>query len=265
MLEQRVEELKRIIAGNDGRNAADARFSRAVDELVSAVYDDIGEIKDLPTRALFDLFVIKVLYVGRHSRHADVVEYLGGLLESNISAPELAPPGAAGAPRTMYFSDMLDEEHVGAFESRFEAYRNYGDNALFRAGVFPTSMRPRRPSHPTHLRRGAARTVDAEYYVTTGKAMYRMASAEDLAEDTRQRATLSKLAEHFEIYVDALNEMSERYIMGFDLELIADKMLDNINRYRESRDERHLSNARRYAAILSIDRLRFPALFDEQH
>ena len=265
MLEQRVQELKQIIAGNDGRNAADARFSRVVDELVSAVYDDIGEIKDLPTRALFDLFVIKVLYVGRRSRHAAVIDYLGSLLDTCIAARELFPPDAAGKPQTMYFSDMLSEEKVGAYPTRFEAYRKYGDTALFLTGVFPASMGPCRPSHRMPLRRRAARTVDASYYVTTGKAMYSMASREDLADDTNQRDTLSKLAQYFEVYVDALNEMSERYIMGFDMELIADKMLDNINRYRASRDEKYLTNARRYAAILSIDRLRFPSLFEEQH
>ena len=55
--------------------------------------------------------------------------------------------------------------------------------------------------------------------------------------------------------------MSERYILGFDLDLIADKMLDNFNRYRETGDEHALDNARRYASILRLDRARFPALF----
>jgi hypothetical protein len=111
------------------------------------------------------------------------------------------------------------------------------------------------------MRRRGAGTVDTGYYITTGKAMYRMAAGHNLAEDTQQRETLAKLAEHFEVYVDALNEMSERYIMGFDMELIADKMLDSINRYRQSGEERFLDNARRYAAILRVDTARFPALF----
>ena len=264
MLEQRVEELKRIIAGNDGRNAADARFTRAVDELVSAVYDDIGEIKDLPTRALFDLFVIKVLYVGRHSRHADVIDYLGALLDTYIATRELFPADESGKPRRLYFSDMLSDDRMAQYQNRFEAYRKYGDSALFVAGVFPQSLRARRPSSRTHMRRSAASTMDAGYYVTTGKTMYRMASREDLAADTHQRDTLAKLAEYFEVYADALSEMSARYIMGFDMELIADKMLDNVNRYRASRDDRYLTNARRYAAILSIDRQRFPSLYEDR-
>ena len=263
MLEERVRELKGIISGADGRNAADARFARAVDELVSAVYDDIGEIKRLPTRALFDLFVIKVLYVGRQSSDAGVLDYLGQLLESRLDASELFPPDDDGRPRRMYFSEMLDPNMRGRYQNMFEAWRGYADNALFMTGMFPQSMQPRRAAPGAMRRRPSRRGIDAGYYVSTGKAMYRMAARHELAEDTQQRDTLEKLGRYFELYADALNEMSERYIMGFDMELIADKMLDNFNRYRESGDEAYLTNARRYAAILRLDRERFPSLFGE--
>ena len=263
MLEERVRELKGIISGADGRNAVDARFARAVDELVSAVYDDIGEIKRLPTRALFDLFVIKVLYVGRRSSDAGVVDYLGQLLESRLDAGELFPPDEQGRPRRMYFSDMLDPNMRGRHQNMFEAWRGYADNALFVTGMFPHSVQPRRAARGVVRRRSSRPGIDAGYYVSTGKTMYRMAARHELAEDTQQRVTLEKLARYFEVYADALNEMSERYIMGFDMELIADKMLDNFNRYRVSRDEAYLTNARRYAAILQLDRDRFPSLFSQ--
>jgi hypothetical protein len=262
MLEQRVEELKRIIAGNDGRNAADSRFARAVDELVSAVYDDIGQVKRMSSRALFDLFVIKVLYVGRHSRHAGVIDYLGRLLDSYLYARELFPPDERGRPRRLYFSDILDEPRLGGrFQNRFEAYRKYGDNALVVSGVFAPSLNRRRPPARGPLRRQRVPMVDRGYYVTTGKAMYRLAAHHELAEDTQQRDTLARLAEHFEVYSDALSEMSERYILGFDMELIADKMLDAINAYRRSGDATHLESARRYAALLRLDPDRFPSAF----
>jgi len=61
--------------------------------------------------------------------------------------------------------------------------------------------------------------------------------------------------------MDALNEVSERYVLGFDLNLIADKMLDNFNLYRRTGEDRYLENARRYAAILKLDEGRFPALY----
>jgi hypothetical protein len=177
MLEQRIRELKEIIAANDGRNAADRRFARAVDDLISAFYDDIGHITDTPPRALFDLFVIKVLYVGRGSCHADVIEYLGALLDTFLYARELFPPDAAGKPARMYFSDALDEEPGDeARRDRFEAYRRYGDSALFLSGVFRASLarRTRRGDGP--LRGTRTPSVDASYYVSTGRTMYRMAS-----------------------------------------------------------------------------------------
>lgn len=263
MIEDSVRELKEIIANNDGHNAADSRFARAVDELVSAVYDDIGEISALPARTLFDLFVIKVLYVGRHSVDAGVIDYLGSMLETCLLTDQLFPPGDDGRPHRMYFSDMLDaEKQPPGVANVFEAYRKYADGALFLSGVFPSSLRPA-PCHATPLRRRAAPGIDAAYYVTTGKAMYRMAARDGHATCTHQPDTLSKLADHFEVYVDALNEMSERYIMGFDMRLIADKMLDGFNRYRASREEQHLASGRRYAAILRIDREQFPWLNPE--
>ena len=80
-----------------------------------------------------------------------------------------------------------------------------------------------------------------------------MAAEHELAEDTQQRETLAKLASHFEVYLEALNEMSERYLMGFDMQLITDKMLDSINQYRQTGEERWLRDAGRYAAILKVD------------
>ncbi len=260
MIEDRVRELKEIIASNDGHNAADARFARAVDELVSAAYDDIGRMSALPARTLFDLFVIKVLYVGRHSVDAGVIDYLGALLETCLLTSELFPADDDGRPRRLYFSDMLDpEKRPRDVPNVFDAYRQYADGALFLSGIFPTSLQP--PVRTaTHLRQRASRGVDAAYYVSTGKAMYRLAARDEHATCAHQPDTLSKLAQHFELYVDALNEMSERYIMGFDLQVITDKMLDGFNRYRTTHDEQHLATARRYAEILHVDDDRFPAL-----
>jgi hypothetical protein len=171
-----------------------------------------------------------------------------------MRARDLDPPDAEGRPRTMYFSDMLDERRrVKFYESRYEAYRRYADRALFISGVFPQSLRRRRAASPGVLRRDAAAAVDTGYYVSTGKTMYRMAALEDGAARDRRRETLSRLAGSFEIYVDALNEMSHRYIMGVDREAVGDHMLDRINRHRHGPDSAALPEARRYAALLNID------------
>lgn len=246
LIEQRVHELKAIIAGNDGRNAADRRFSRAVDELLSAVYDDIGSVSSLPARALFDLFVIKVLYVGRHSRDAAVIDYIGSMLEAYIDVRKLFPDDEHGRPRRLYYSDMLDaEKHPRDEPDVYEAYRRYADSALFLSGVFPSSLTPR-PRPKGHLRRNASPTVDAAYYVTTGKQMYRMAAEHPHSECAHAPRTLAMLGDNFELYADALKEVSERYITGFDFGLIADKMLDAMNTGEPA-------TAARYADILHLN------------
>ncbi|HXK33972.1 MAG TPA: hypothetical protein VNM91_08190 [Dehalococcoidia bacterium] len=253
-LERRVDELKEIIAGNDGRNAADARFARTVDNLVRAVYEDIGQIARIPARTLFDLFVIKVLYVGRQSSDAAVVDYLARLLERCIDIRQVFPSGPDGRPRTMYFSDMLDpQRHPADVPNVFEAYRRYADAALFLSGVFPASLGRRRPGGPSALRRRAAPTVDPAYYATTGKTMYRMAAFDDHSGCEHDPETLRKLSDYFDVYADALNEMSERYIVGFDMSAIADRMLDSFNRYRTLADERARADAHRYAHLLGAD------------
>jgi hypothetical protein len=246
LIEQRVRELKDIIAGNDGQNAADRRFSRAVDELLSAAYDDIGSVTSLPARALFDLFVIKVLYVGRQSRDAAIIEYIAAMLEAYIDVRRLFPADEVGRPRRLYYSDMLDPQKLPLDEPDvYEAYRRYADSALFLSGVFPASLRSRARAK-THLRRRAAPTLDAAYYVATGKDMYRMAARHHHSECSHAPRTLAMLGDNFELYADALNEMSERYISGFDFGLIADKMLDAMNAGRPS-------DASRYRTLITQD------------
>ena len=137
----------------------------------------------------------------------------------------------------------------------FEAYRSYGDSSLFVTGVFPMALRPHR-----RARRMRVAFVDRSYYVSTGRRSYRMAAQHKLAESTEQRTLLEKLADYFDVYADALNEMSNRYIMGFDMRLIADKMLDSINQYHRTGEGRILQNARRYASILNVEAQAFPSL-----
>lgn len=255
MLESAVSELKQDIAQSDGRNVADAPFARRVDELIGVFYDDIGAIINISTRSLFDLFVIKVLYVERRSTDAGVVDYLGQLLDRYLYTRELFPIAREGKLSWFYLSDLLAEtEHLTHFQNLFEAYRKYGDNSLFVTGIFPKVLRQR---HRGRMR-APVPSIDRSYYVTTGKRFYHMAARHDLAEFTQQRELLEKLAGYFEIYMDALNAMSERYILGFDMNLIADKMLDNFNSYRRTADEKYMDNARRYAAILKLDPEGFP-------
>ncbi len=257
MLEAAVQDLKEAIAEHDGANVASSGFARRVDQLLSVFYDDIAQITTVSTRTLFDLFIIKVLYVERRSTSGGVVDYLSRLLDRHLATRELFPNSQDGRATFYYLSDLLREtQQLTNFQNLFEAYRKYGDNALFVTGIFPQALRKRRRGRWAT----AASFVDRGYYVSTGKRFYHMAAQHDLAEFTQQRDLLEKLAAYFEVYMDALNDMSERYIMGFDLHLIADKMLDSFNQYRQTGDEHLLENARRYAAILRVDAEAFPSL-----
>ncbi|MGQ9573149.1 MAG: hypothetical protein ACUVV3_08195 [Dehalococcoidia bacterium] len=256
-VETSVKELKDVIWANDGSNVADRAFAGRVDELISTFYDDVGEISRVALGSLFDLFLIKVLYVERGSRDASVLDYLGSMLTRYLYTRELFPIVREGRRFSFYLSDLLEEtQRISRFQNLFEAYRKFADNALFISGVFRRSLRGSRQG-----RLGMSRYLDPSYYVNTGKACYRLAAGHELAEYTQQRGTLSKLAQYFEVYMDALSEASERYILGFDMNLIADKMLDNFNLYRRSGEERYLENARKYAAILKVDASHFPGLF----
>ena len=96
-------------------------------------------------------------------------------------------------------------------------------------------------------------SLDKQYYIRFGRSYYRLAAEHELAQWIGQRQTLEKLSSYFEIYMDALSDMSDTYIMGFDMGRIADKMLENINLYRRTGDATYLENAKKYAAILKID------------
>src|SRR3972149_10632353 len=170
-LESSVQELKRKIFEHDGHNVASSSFRARVDELISSFYDDIGAIATVPIGTLFDLFVIKVLYVEWGSRDASVVEYLGGMLTRYLYTNELFPPEPSGRPQVLYFSDVLQEMQQGPrrFQNLFEAYRRYADNPLFISGVFPHSVRRRRAG-----RLGGSRPGGRGYYVSTGKTCYRL-------------------------------------------------------------------------------------------
>jgi hypothetical protein len=256
LLAEDIDILRETIRANDGANVANRAFARKVDQLISHFYDDIGELTHLRLSDIIDLFLIKVLYVERQSRDASALAYIGQLMERYLRASDLAlGPGKGFLP---YLSDLMEETaHPSRTQQNlFEAYRKYGDNALFISGIFPNSLGRRRGGGVM----GGAAFVDQAYFISMGRRYYEMAAGHELAEWVSLRATLLRLAHFFDVYVDALNEMSGRYVMGMDMRLIADKMLDAFNRYRETRDPAHLETARKYAALLKLDGRAWPAL-----
>lgn len=252
--------LRETIRANDGSNVATSAFARKVDQLINDFYDDIGELTSLRLGDILDLFLIKVLYVNRRSRDSETLGYLGRMLERYLQTGELALNRNHGF--LPYLTDLMEEtaNPSGIYQNSFEAYRKYGDNALFLSGVYPKSLGRKRGGG----RMGGAPFVDMQYFVTLGRRYYEMAAGEELAESVRQRPTLHRLAQFFDVYVEALNEMSGRYVLGMDMNIIADKMLDAFNEYRETGDERKLESARKYAALLKLDGSAWPGLASPQ-
>ena len=261
-LEERIRNIHTQIAQHPGQNVVDVGFAAEVDSLLSAFYDDIGEIRLIDLRSLFDLFLIKSLYVERRSTDPQVIEYLSGMLASFLFTRDLFPRVQDNKRFAFMLSDLLEEMQTTLrFPNLFEAYRKMGDYSLFITGIFPASLKRRRRWNRWRRSSSPTPTVDMSYHVSTGKSYYRMASTHDMAEATQQRSLLGKLSSYFEIYMGAMNEVSERYILGFDMNIIADKMLDNFNKYRRTGDATYLDHARKYAAILQVDRASFPSLW----
>ncbi len=260
-LEDRVQQLKRTVSENDGKNAAGSEFVAEVEDLLSAFYDDIGELKSIKLESLFDLFLIKTLYVNRGSTDARVLQYLSGMMASFLYTRDLFPLVQDHKRYGYMLSDILEEmQNLTRFPNLFEAYRKLGDYSLFLTGIFPASFR-RRKWNRWRREYQASPGIDVNYHVTSGKSYYRWASEHDLAEATEQRRMLGKLSTYFDVYREAMSEASERYILGFDMNIIADKMLDNFNKYRRTGDQAFLESARKYAAILQVDRGNFPSLW----
>jgi hypothetical protein len=245
-LETRVAALKGVISGPQAEAALDWRFEREVDSLLELFYDDIGTIKLLSLRSLFDLFLLKVLYVGRGDRDANVLDYLSGMLNRFLLARELVRFNV----RYDFLYSLLEEiKEKQRFQNLFEASRQMADNALFVTGIFPANQTGRRRRNMMRPPR-----FDREHFMVLGQRYYQVAAEEQLAQLVGQREVLGKLSQRFRFYVESLNELSQRYVLGFDMDLVSNKMLDAFNLYRETGDEAHLESARKYAALLKVDR-----------
>ena len=79
-VETAVQTLKESAAASEGQNIADRAFAREVDSLLNTFYADITELKRIELRSLFDLFLLKALYVDRRSTSIAALDYLGDLM-----------------------------------------------------------------------------------------------------------------------------------------------------------------------------------------
>src|SRR5487761_1956319 len=132
LIAEDIAILRETIRANDGENIATSVFARKVEQLISDFYDDIGALTALKLSDILDLFLIKVLYVDRRSRDAESLAYLGRMMERYLQAGELSL-GGRHRQFLPYLSDLMEAttHPTGVYQNEFEAYRKYGDNALF--------------------------------------------------------------------------------------------------------------------------------------
>lgn len=244
-MEPRIAALKAQIASPVTEGTLGWRFEREVDSLLEQFYDDIGTVKLVSLRSMFDLFLIKVMYIGRGQHDAPVLDYLAEMLNRFLLSRELV---RFSAQYDFLYTLLQEINERGRFQNLFEASRQMADNALFVTGVFPPQHGRRRRGMPRPPR------FDREHFIEIGRRYYRVAAEEELAAVVGQRAVLQRISDHFRDYVETLNELSNRFILGFDMELISNKMLDAFNLYRQTGDPKHMETAQKYAALLKVDR-----------
>lgn len=255
-LEVAVQELKGLATPHEGRNVVDRNFAGQVESLLNLFYTDIGEIKRIELRTLFDLFLLKALYVDRKSTSPATLDYLGDLMARHVRVRDIFPiPDLASYFGQMLENLMAEAEQGGKRDAQnlFEANRNIADSTLFLLGIFPSSLVRRRSRRYRWGTPIAAPKLDRSYYSKLGKGHYALAAEHELAHWTGQDRVLARLSAYFDLYTDVLNEVAQTFVHGFDVDRVTNLMLDSYNVWRRTGDPTHMENVHKYAALLAID------------
>ncbi len=257
-VETAVQALKESASVHEGRNIVDRAFAREVDTLLDGFYEDITQLKRIELRSLFDLFLLKALYIDRQSTSIATLDYLGSLLARHVQMREIFPiPDLAAHFGNLLESLMEEAEHGATREAQnlFEANRNIADSTLFLIGIFPASLTGRRSRW--RRRRNLAMQVvpklDISYYTRLGRSHYALASEHELARWTGQDRVLSRLSNNFGIYAEVLSEVAQTFIHGADVQRVTNLMLDSYNAWRRTGDPQRMEELRKYAALLALD------------
>ncbi len=257
-VETAVQALKETASAHEGRNIVDRAFARQVDTLLNGFYADITQLKRIELQSLFDLFLLKSLYIDRHSTSIATLDYLGSLLARHVRMREIFPiPDIAAHFGNLLESLMEEAEHGAAREAQnlFEANRNIADSTLFLIGIFPASLTGRR-SRWRRRRSPAMQAIprlDISYYTRLGRSHYALASEHELARWTGLDSVLSRLSNNFDIYAEVLAEVAQTFIHGVDVQRVTNLMLDSYNAWRRTGDPQRMEELRKYAALLALD------------
>ena len=257
-VETAVQRLKDTAAAHEGRNIADRAFASEVDVLLNGFYEDITQLKRIELQSLFDLFLLKALYIDRQSTSIATLDYLGSLLARHVRMREIFPiPDLAAQFGNLLESLVEEAEHGATREAQnlFEANRNIADSTLFLIGIYPASLtgrrnRRRRRRNPAMQ---ATPRLDLSYYTRLGRSHYALASEHELAQWTGQDRVLRRLSNNFDLYAGVLSEVAQTFIHGVDVQRVTNLMLDSYNAWRRTGDPQRMEELRKYAALLALD------------
>ena len=258
-VEATVQTLKDTAAAHEGRNVVDRTFTRQVESLLDGFYADITQLKRIELQSLFDLFLLKSLYIDRHSTSIATLDYLGALLARHVRMREVFPIPDLAAHFGNLLESLVEEAENGATreaQNLFEANRNIADSTLFLIGIFPASLTGRRSSRWRRRRSQAMQAIprlDMSYYTRLGRSHYALASEHELARWTGLDRVLSRLSNNFGIYAEVLSEVAQTFIHGVDVQRVTNLMLDSYNAWRRTGDPKRMEELRKYAALLALD------------
>ncbi len=167
-----------------------------------------------PLCSLFRDLVRSRLPRGVEASEPKVADYISGVLVDFTHVDNLYRIRDARGRRLEQVGEMLAESDPRLGASSFDRERavrkHIGDFTLFFTGLFPESL-------ATLGRRGLG--LDALLdYIRTGKESYRIVSCFDQFEYAREAPIFRRLAENFELYVFALNQVKrdlERLQRGY--------------------------------------------------
>src|SRR5688572_20500069 len=160
-LEPRIAAVKALISSPLTEGTVGWRFEREVDSILSQFYDDIGTVKLVSLRSMFDLFLIKVMYMGRGQHDVPVLDYLSDMLNRFLLTRELV---RFNAQYDFLYSLLEEIRERGKFQNLFEASRQMADNALFVTGIFPPGQHGRRRRGGMHR----PMRFDREHFMEVG-------------------------------------------------------------------------------------------------
>ena len=174
--------------------------------LFSKIYDQRQLILGISPFLFFNVLLRRSLFDKRILGDRSVINYLANLLSLFVKTDRLYRVQRHDEHTSQYLTDMAMEAQNVDSRRQFLVYAHIGNYSLYTAGIFPQSIEYRH--------RYKNRPVNTQFYIDFGSEYYQRASAHKMARQYELDEIFFRLSIMFEVYMDALNHLSKRYL-GF--------------------------------------------------